>query len=192
MFLRFFRAGQTYTTDMRRDHGLAPAVVSWPDPEKPQKPQKPVFHKAFFIFAHRGLILSNVYHPKSILLVLLLIVCPTLKNRKNLKNQFYMPFFIFAHRGLLPSSYLLFSYHILFLCVGYEQNKAMHRKAKQRKEKQRKAKQSNVVCRSVCQCPILKPQQLAGFGWRARFAPSAPPRLALPIFSSPIIYYFGV
>ena len=63
----------------------------------------------------------------------------------------------------------------------------MQRKAKQRKAKQRKAKQSNVVCRSVCRCPILKPQQLAGFGWRARFAPSAPPRLASLSFSSPLL-----
>ena len=67
----------------------------------------------------------------------------------------------------------------------------MQRNAKQRKSKQRKAKRSSVVCRSICQCPIFKPQ-LAGFGWRARFAPSAPPRLALPLFSSPLLSYFFV
>jgi hypothetical protein len=68
----------------------------------------------------------------------------------------------------------------------------MQRKAKQRKAKQRRAKRSNVVCRSTCQCPIFKPQQIAGFGWRARFAPSAPPRIALPLFASPLLSYLCV
>ena len=68
----------------------------------------------------------------------------------------------------------------------------MQRKAKQRKAKQRRAKRSNVVCRSTCQCPIFKPQQVAGSWWHARCAPSSPPRIALPLFASPLLSYLCV
>jgi hypothetical protein len=63
----------------------------------------------------------------------------------------------------------------------------MQRKARQRKAKKSKAQQSNIVCRSVCQCPTLKPQQRAGCGRRARFASAALPRLASLFLSSPLI-----
>ena len=95
------------------------------------------------------------------------------------------------------SSSLRLSSPLLSLCVGQKQSKARQRKAKQRKAKQRKAKKSKANQRRLSVwLSVSYPQTTTTSGMRVActFRPIRPssPRLALPLFSSPLFFYLCV
>ena len=95
------------------------------------------------------------------------------------------------------SSSLRLSSPLLYLCVGQKQSKARQRKAKQRKAKQRKAKKSKANQRRLSVwLSVSYPQTTTTSGMRVActFRPIRPssPRLALPLFSSPLFFYLCV